>query len=161
MKSITSEEKKSVIDLMTRYMQRYNLSQREMAKKLNVSPSALSLWLRHEGTGLVMKNVNAIRFICREVDPNGSTTPPPPHLNIVEKKAEEIKNYLITAMIDADISKEALKEMYNFFTTHDLKPLVENILIDVPPSIKQFPKDLPMNSFDKLENAVKAAEEQK
>ena len=100
-KKMDKQIKKQLTDLILRYMELHALDQKEMAARLNVQPSTLCAWLNPNGHGITRKHVERIKFVCG----NAANV-----ANVADDgDVERFRNGLIGALIDSDLSPEALQ----------------------------------------------------
>ena len=102
LKKMDKQAKKQLTDLILRYMELHALDQKEMAARLNVQPSTLCAWLNPNGHGITRKHVERIKFVCGDA------------ANVANvagdgDSVERFRNGLIGALIDSDLSPEALQ----------------------------------------------------
>lgn len=109
---LSAAEKKKLLGFILEHMRIHQLNQKEMALKLNVSPSALSMWIHDDGSGIANRNIEAIRYVCGDVIAISSNDP---HINSTsmlsdgDNEIERFRSGLLGALIDSDLPADALK----------------------------------------------------
>ena len=99
-------EKEYLADLILKHMAIHQLDQKTMAAELGIKPATLCAWLNPSGHGITKKNVERIKFICRDVITiaGNDNNIPDPSINI-----ERFRSGLIGAFIDSELAPEALQ----------------------------------------------------
>ena len=62
---MNKENKETFAALILKHMEKNELDQKGMAALLNIQPSTLCSWLNPNGHGITRKNIERIKFVCR------------------------------------------------------------------------------------------------
>lgn len=100
--------------IIKKYMEKHKLNQNGMAKKLRITPAALSYWLNPNSNGISRRNLAKVKSVCADVlmeidtsiDDNFSGGSLPPENSIIS----DYRKKLIAAFINSGMEEVSLKQ---------------------------------------------------
>lgn len=119
-KTISATEKKELLGYILEYMRLHKLTQKEMALKLNVSPPALTLWINNDGAGIALRNVENIRYVCRDVITISGNDNIVNSTVVASDEVEQFRSGLIGALVDSEIPGDVLKAVLQIVKNFNL-----------------------------------------
>lgn len=106
---MNKENKETFAAFILKHMENNGLDQKGMAALLNIQPSTLCSWLNPKGHGITRKNIERIKFVCRnevaELENRKAADMSVP----ASSNIEDFRAGIIGALIDSDLPPESLK----------------------------------------------------